>query len=112
VIKFLIGPTCTSVVPADCLYVKQSKSVSKSQIIAFMNKNFQWFKFRGVLYFRLINNVVIETWMGNIIFDQISACSSGGFKGGFGGFSPPRRKSQAHILTYAFQGYLTSRYGF
>jgi hypothetical protein len=23
---------------------------------------------------------------------------------------PPRRKSQAHILTYAFQGYLTSRY--
>jgi hypothetical protein len=32
-----------------------------------------------------------------------------GFKGG--GPSPPRRKSQAHILTYAFQGYLTSRYG-
>jgi hypothetical protein len=35
---------------------------------------------------------------------------SSGFKGGFGGFSPhPRRKSQAHILTYAFQGYLMSR---
>ena len=28
------------------------------------------------------------------------------------GASVPRQKSQAHILTYAFQGYLTSRYGF
>jgi hypothetical protein len=34
------------------------------------------------------------------------------FQGGLWGFSPPRRKSQAHILTYAFQGYITSRYGF
>ena len=25
---------------------------------------------------------------------------------------PPVRISQAHILTYAYQGYLTSRYGF
>ena len=41
------------------------------------------------------------------------------FKGGaLGGITPPppphphpRRISQAHILTYAFQGYLASRYG-
>ena len=39
---------------------------------------------------------------------------SGGFKGGaFGASAPsPRRKSRAHILTYAYQGYLTSRYDF
>ena len=29
-----------------------------------------------------------------------------------GASAPPRQKSQAHILTYTFQGYLTSRYGF
>ena len=41
----------------------------------------------------------------------------GGGGGGFGGFTPPpppppRPKSQVHILTYVFQGYLMSRYGF
>ena len=44
------------------------------------------------------------------MYVQITAVSinyvidSGGFKGGLWGLQPHRRISQAHILTYAFQG--------
>ena len=40
----------------------------------------------------------------DLIKIRFPAPLSGGFKGGALGASAPRRISQAHILTYAFQG--------